>query len=282
VVAMEAAPLASKKSSAIVGSQLDQDLDQVFFTQEKLKHQNNQLQDDLKKHSGSLEDRLALIERRVTARMDAESRNTNKNIILLKDEIDLLKQGSGALAKDTTRAEISNQKTEKLTQDPKMTPVIVGSETEQRLDELYFGQEKLRKQNVQLQEELNKLTGGAQSGSLEDRFILLDRKVTARMDAESRDRKTDVKLLKDEIELLKGKDGTLVGKSKTAASDDMTKLKKDVADTNIGLRKMAESIQVVKTTLGDKLTSETKIRKQETQKLQSDLSKIKAWMEKNQ
>ncbi|GAB6032660.1 hypothetical protein CHUAL_011538 [Chamberlinius hualienensis] len=161
---------------------------------------------------------------------------------------------------------------------------ILGNQLEQQTDHLSFGHEKLKKQVNDIQLELDLLTGNQNTLNLEDKLATIDRKFTARLDGETRERTIEGKNIKNEIELLK-KNGVVVNpvpiQKPDTENQEISKLREEFDKSKVNFRKMAESIQVVKTTLGEQISQETKIRTEETSRLEKDIKTVKNWIKSN-
>ncbi|XP_046569599.1 coiled-coil domain-containing protein 154-like [Haliotis rubra] len=106
--------------------------------------------------------------------------------------------------------------------------------------------------------------------AVEEKQRLMKSDLTTRLQMETDHRLRDVDNLKDEIQLLKNRKPTTKGvTSAELETDQERKIQQSV-------RKLAESIQTVKTVLGMKIQSEQKLRVEEVKELQDEVSQLRA------
>ncbi|XP_046362158.2 paramyosin-like isoform X4 [Haliotis rufescens] len=113
--------------------------------------------------------------------------------------------------------------------------------------------------------------------AVEEKQRLMKSDLTTRLQMETDHRLRDVDNLKDEIQLLKNKKPTTKGVSSAELETDH----KILARIQQSVRKLAESIQTVKTVLGMKIQSEQKLRMSGLEELQSQISEIKTVLANN-
>ncbi|CAG0892399.1 unnamed protein product [Cyprideis torosa] len=136
---------------------------------------------------------------------------------------------------------------------------------QQKVDSLAFSQERLKMQVQDLQDNSGKEEGES-TGKLRIRVDELENQLSTKVDSEKREREDDVNDLRKKISRITGEGGE--------DGPGLDALRQDVETTKGGLRKVAEAIQVVKTTLGDKIKDEKQIREQETGTLKRDVEKL--------
>ncbi|CAG0892938.1 unnamed protein product [Darwinula stevensoni] len=156
-----------------------------------------------------------------------------------------------------TRVKLAQQKGEE-------SSTILGDKLEQKLDSLSFSHERLKKQVEDLQGD----GGGGGRGvvDLRNKVQDMDGRLTKRIEDESKERTEECQQLRQRLARITGED-SLEGPS-------LEKLTRDVEGAQTGMRKLAEAVQVVKTTLGDKIKEEKRIREQETSTLRRDVERL--------
>ncbi|XP_067670817.1 coiled-coil domain-containing protein 154-like isoform X2 [Haliotis asinina] len=108
--------------------------------------------------------------------------------------------------------------------------------------------------------------------AVEEKQRLMKSDLTTRLQMETDHRLRDIDNLKDEIQLLKNRKPTTKGVTSAELETDH----KILARIQQSVRKLAESIQTVKTVLGMKIQSEQKLRVEEVKELQDEVSQLRA------
>ncbi|KAL5018368.1 hypothetical protein ScPMuIL_004090 [Solemya velum] len=103
--------------------------------------------------------------------------------------------------------------------------------------------------------------------ALEEKHKLLKAEIDSRMSAESEMRTQEIEMMKHDLQALK------------LRKDPRGPTIQDMEMMQSGVRKMADSIQTIKTVLGMKIQSEQKLRIEELKNIQDELDKLKAAVE---
>nr|XP_053636021.1 myosin-2-like [Cherax quadricarinatus] len=146
---------------------------------------------------------------------------------------------------------------------------IMGDKMQQQIDSLIFTQGRLRKDVDALQTKVQDAPKNIEN--LKDQLIDAESKMSAKLDQERKERMDDVKELRDDIDRIIGK-----GEKNAASLVSLARLNQDVDETQTGMKKLAEAVHVVKTTLSTKLKDEIKLREQESVIVRRDVDRLNA------
>ncbi|XP_076036758.1 uncharacterized protein LOC143022426 [Oratosquilla oratoria] len=141
---------------------------------------------------------------------------------------------------------------------------IMGDKMQQKIDSVIFSQERLKKQVDELENKVEDVPKNV--SQLKDNLEGTEGRLSKKIEQERKERSQDVTQVRGDIE-------RIIGSNERAAGSlpSLARLSQDVDETQTGMRKLAEAIHVVKSSLGNKIKDEKKIREQETKTLTRDL-----------
>ncbi|XP_067670819.1 coiled-coil domain-containing protein 154-like isoform X4 [Haliotis asinina] len=182
--------------------------------------------------------------------MDARLQNMNKKVSGIEGDVN---------TKVSKLALLSNPERQELDQ----ATTTMGENLREKVASITLWQDvtsqTIRELNASLQALPNDID------AVEEKQRLMKSDLTTRLQMETDHRLRDIDNLKDEIQLLKNRKPTTKG----VTSAELETIQQSV-------RKLAESIQTVKTVLGMKIQSEQKLRVEEVKELQDEVSQLRA------
>nr|XP_045608970.1 myosin-7-like [Procambarus clarkii] len=141
---------------------------------------------------------------------------------------------------------------------------IMGDKMQQQIDAVIFSQDRLKKQVDALQTKVQDTPKSVTN--LKEELQQVEANLNKKLDQEKTERMDDDKELRTDIDRIIGKD-----QKTDAALTSLAQLTQDVDETQTGMKKLAEAVHVVKTSLSSKLKDETKLREQEAGLLRRDV-----------
>ncbi|XP_071525729.1 uncharacterized protein [Panulirus ornatus] len=144
---------------------------------------------------------------------------------------------------------------------------IMGDKMQQKIDTVIFSQDRLKKQVDSLQNKVQDTPKGL--GTLKEDMDQIEEKLVKKIDQERKERMDDVKEIRSDIDRIIGKE-----EKNVAAVSSLARLNQDVDETQTGVKKLAEAVFVVRTTLAEKIKDEKKLREQESTILQRDVDRL--------
>ncbi|XP_042890385.1 dynactin subunit 1-like isoform X2 [Penaeus japonicus] len=143
---------------------------------------------------------------------------------------------------------------------------IMGDKMQQQIDSVIFSQERLKKQVDSLQ---NKVQDTPKSvTNLKDEMEDMEKRLSKKVDQERKERMDDVAELRADVD-------KIIGKNESAGSvPSLARLNQDIDETQTGMKKLAEAVHVVKTSLSERIKDERKIRAQEDTILKRDVERL--------
>ncbi|XP_042214252.1 putative leucine-rich repeat-containing protein DDB_G0290503 isoform X2 [Homarus americanus] len=144
---------------------------------------------------------------------------------------------------------------------------IMGDKMQQKIDSVIFSQERLKKQVDSLQ---NKVQDTPKSvANLKDDLNELETKLNKKVDQERKERVDGVKELRGDIDRIIGRE-----EQNAASVPSLARLNQDVDETQTGMKKLAEAVHVVKTSLSERIKDEKKLREQEGTIVRRDVDRL--------
>ncbi|XP_063846096.1 uncharacterized protein PF3D7_1120000-like isoform X2 [Scylla paramamosain] len=144
---------------------------------------------------------------------------------------------------------------------------IMGDKMQQKVDSVIFSQERLKKQVDKLQAEVQDTPKNI--ANLQEEVREVDTKLSKKVDQERKERMDDFKDLRGEVD-------RIIGKNEKNASTvpSLAQLNQDVDETQTGMKKLAEAVHVVKSSLSERVRDERKLREQEDSILRRDVERL--------
>eukprot|EP00105_Crassostrea_gigas_P029441 XP_011451397.1 PREDICTED: serine/arginine repetitive matrix protein 2 isoform X5 [Crassostrea gigas] len=160
------------------------------------------------------------------------------------------------------------------TGSPEATAVL-SQNLREKVDAISIWQDTTQQTIKELSTNLTKLP--EELYALQEKQTLMKTDMDSRFTSESEARSREIELLKAELETMKERHSPL-----PATKSDLDNLAAEVSsDPQVqgSVRKLADSIQTVKTVLGMKIQSEQKLRQEEIQKLQDEIAILRTALE---
>ncbi|XP_063444886.1 coiled-coil domain-containing protein 154-like isoform X8 [Mytilus trossulus] len=158
-----------------------------------------------------------------------------------------------------------NDNEEKLEARVATASQVLGENLREKVDAITVWQDTTQSSLREIQNSVHKLPD--EIYAVQEKQTLLKSEMNSRMTAESDARNREVDALKQEIQQLK------------ARRDPHPATIHDLENVQASVRKLADSIQTVKTVLGMKIQSEQKLRAEEIQKLQEEIAILRTAIE---
>ncbi|XP_071132449.1 coiled-coil domain-containing protein 154-like isoform X7 [Mytilus edulis] len=158
-----------------------------------------------------------------------------------------------------------NDNEEKLEARVATASQVLGENLREKVDAITVWQDTTQSSLREIQNSVHKLPD--EIYAVQEKQTLLKSEMNSRMTAESDARNREVDSLKQEIQQLK------------ARRDPHPATIHDLENVQASVRKLADSIQTVKTVLGMKIQSEQKLRAEEIQKLQEEIAILRTAIE---
>ncbi|XP_050695702.1 early endosome antigen 1-like [Eriocheir sinensis] len=144
---------------------------------------------------------------------------------------------------------------------------IMGDKMQQKIDSVVFSHERLKKQVDKLQTEVQDTPKNL--AILKEEVKEVDGRLTQKVDQERKERMDDVKDLRGEVDRIVGKD-----EANASTVPSLAQLNQEVDDTQTGMKKLAEAVHVVKSSLAERVKDEKKLREQEDSILRRDVERL--------
>ncbi|XP_013381950.1 neurofilament heavy polypeptide isoform X5 [Lingula anatina] len=204
--------------------------------------------DRLKKEMKSIAEEEAQKNTRLMADLDTRVTGLNSKISNVEDSLEAKITGSSAAQAQNMRDKVESIS---LWQDV----------TSQSIRDIQYKVQELPMEVYQLQE----------------KHELLKSDLTGKVTAEAESRKRDVENLRRDLSRLVAAPGKGLAGDKTATKSDFDayKLREDIDECQESLHKLAESVQTIKTVLGMKIATESKLRVEEVKNLQDELNRLR-------
>ncbi|KAK4313749.1 hypothetical protein Pmani_014910 [Petrolisthes manimaculis] len=144
---------------------------------------------------------------------------------------------------------------------------IMGDKLQQKIDNVIFSQERLKKQVDSLQTKVQDTPKNL--GTLREEMEEIDKKQSKKLDQERKERMDTDKELREELDRIIGKD-----QPNASSVPSLARLHQDVDETQTGMKKLAEAVHVVKGSLSERIKDERKLREQEDTILRRDVERL--------
>ncbi|KAK3876279.1 hypothetical protein Pcinc_018933 [Petrolisthes cinctipes] len=144
---------------------------------------------------------------------------------------------------------------------------IMGDKLQQKIDNVIFSQERLKKQVDSLQTKVQDTPKNL--GTLREEMEEVDKKQSKKLDQERKERMDTDKELREELDRIIGKD-----QPNSSTVPSLARLNQDVDETQTGMKKLAEAVHVVKGSLSERIKDERKLREQEDTILRRDVERL--------
>ncbi|XP_018016353.1 interaptin isoform X2 [Hyalella azteca] len=141
---------------------------------------------------------------------------------------------------------------------------LMGSKIQTQIDKIEFQQKKTDKQVEDLKNKVQDTPKGLQE--IKTDIGNLENKLSEKLDKETRERKLADEEMRDDIDRIIGQRDVTV--------PSLAQLQSDVDATQTGMKKLAEAVHVVKTSLMERVKDEKKLREQETTILRRDVERL--------
>ncbi|XP_065922480.1 neurofilament heavy polypeptide isoform X3 [Magallana gigas] len=175
---------------------------------------------------------------------------------------------------DKLEARVATQKDNPEKEQAEATAVL-SQNLREKVDAISIWQDTTQQTIKELSTNLTKLP--EELYALQEKQTLMKTDMDSRFTSESEARSREIELLKAELETMKERHSPL-----PATKSDLDNLAAEVSsDPQVqgSVRKLADSIQTVKTVLGMKIQSEQKLRQEEIQKLQDEIAILRTALE---
>ncbi|XP_013381947.1 neurofilament heavy polypeptide isoform X2 [Lingula anatina] len=215
---------------------------------EEMKKTIERVDKKLKKEMKSIAEEEAQKNTRLMADLDTRVTGLNSKISNVEDSLEAKITGSSAAQAQNMRDKVESIS---LWQDV----------TSQSIRDIQYKVQELPMEVYQLQE----------------KHELLKSDLTGKVTAEAESRKRDVENLRRDLSRLVAAPGKGLAGDKTATKSDFDayKLREDIDECQESLHKLAESVQTIKTVLGMKIATESKLRVEEVKNLQDELNRLR-------
>ncbi|XP_013381953.1 paramyosin isoform X8 [Lingula anatina] len=216
---------------------------------EEMKKTIERVDKKLKKEMKSIAEEEAQKNTRLMADLDTRVTGLNSKISNVEDSLEAKITGSSAAQAQNMRDKVESIS---LWQDV----------TSQSIRDIQYKVQELPMEVYQLQE----------------KHELLKSDLTGKVTAEAESRKRDVENLRRDLSRLVAAPGKGLAGDKTATKSDFDayKLREDIDECQESLHKLAESVQTIKTVLGMKIATESKLRETSIASMEREIDRLKA------
>ncbi|XP_037094230.1 putative leucine-rich repeat-containing protein DDB_G0290503 [Pollicipes pollicipes] len=144
---------------------------------------------------------------------------------------------------------------------------MMGDKLTQKMDSVMFAQERMKRQVDQLEDTVKECP--REIAEVKEQLQETESRLNKKLEQETRERTEDVEDLRRDL-------GRLMGSEDSGGGTSLARVQQDVDDTQTSVTKLAEAVQIIKTTLGEKVKDEKRTREQETEVLKRDVERLDA------